>query len=46
MHHVIIGAGPAGVTAAETIRKQDPSADITLVGADRSYFPITRSPIT
>ena len=25
MHHVIIGAGPAGVTAAETIRKRDPA---------------------
>lgn len=34
MHHVIIGAGPAGVTAAETIRKQDPSAEITLVGGE------------
>lgn len=34
MHHVIIGAGPAGVTAAETIRKRDPSADITLVGGE------------
>lgn len=31
-HHVILGAGPAGVIAAETIRKQDPLAVITLVG--------------
>ncbi len=31
MNHVIIGAGPAGVTAAEEIRRQDPSADITLI---------------
>lgn len=31
MNYVIIGAGPAGVTAAEEIRRQDPSADITLI---------------
>jgi len=31
MNHVIIGAGPAGATAAEEIRRQDPSADITLI---------------
>jgi NADPH-dependent 2,4-dienoyl-CoA reductase/sulfur reductase-like enzyme len=30
-HHVILGAGPAGVTAAETIRSRDPLAQITLV---------------
>ncbi len=33
-HHVILGAGPAGVTAAEAIRKQDPTAEITLVGGE------------
>ena len=32
MQHVIIGAGPAGVVAAETIRKADPSAKVTLIG--------------
>ena len=31
MRHVILGAGPAGVVAAETLRKADPSASITLV---------------
>ena len=31
MNHVIIGAGPAGVTAAEEIRRQDSSAVITLI---------------
>jgi NAD(P)H-nitrite reductase large subunit len=31
MKHVIIGAGPAGVTAAETLRKADPAAEITLL---------------
>ncbi|MDD2881902.1 MAG: FAD-dependent oxidoreductase [Rhodoferax sp.] len=31
-HHVILGAGPAGVIAAETIRKQAPLDSITLIG--------------
>jgi len=31
-HHVILGAGPAGVIAAETIRKQAPRDEITLIG--------------
>lgn len=34
MHHLIIGAGPAGVTAAEHIRKLDPAARITLLAAE------------
>jgi NADPH-dependent 2,4-dienoyl-CoA reductase/sulfur reductase-like enzyme len=34
MHHVIIGAGPAGVTAAEAIRKQDALAQITLISGE------------
>ncbi len=34
MQHVIIGAGPAGVIAAETLREQDPEASITLIGAE------------
>jgi len=32
MHYVIIGAGPAGVVAAETLRSRDPEGDITLIG--------------
>lgn len=32
MRYVVIGAGPAGVTAAETIRKQDPSGEVILIG--------------
>lgn len=32
MKHVILGAGPAGVTAAETIRRLAPQDHITLVG--------------
>jgi len=31
MHYVIIGAGPAGVIAAETLRKVDPEGKVTLV---------------
>ena len=32
MHHVIIGTGPAGVVAAEHIRKLDASCQITMLG--------------
>ena len=32
MQHIIIGAGPAGVIAAETLRKEDPDAEITIIG--------------
>jgi NAD(P)H-nitrite reductase large subunit len=31
MRHIIIGSGPAGVVAAETLRKADPVAEITLL---------------
>lgn len=34
MHHVIIGAGPAGIIAAETIRKVDPSSSATIIGEE------------
>lgn len=34
MHHVIVGSGPAGVTAAETIRSLDRNAEITLLGGE------------
>ncbi len=32
MKHVILGNGPAGVVAAETLRQADPAGDILLVG--------------
>ena len=32
MQHVIVGAGPAGVIAAETLRKNDPSAAVKIIG--------------
>ena len=34
MKFVIIGAGPAGVRAAETLRENDADADITLLGGE------------
>ena len=44
MHHVIIGAGPAGVIAAETLHRRDPDADITLIG-DEPEPPYSRMAI-
>ena len=43
-HHVILGAGPAGVIAAETIRKLSPNDTITLVG-DEPEPPYSRMAI-
>ncbi len=34
MHHLIIGAGPAGVRAAEALRRLDPGARVTLVDGE------------
>jgi NAD(P)H-nitrite reductase large subunit len=44
MHHVILGAGPAGVIAAETLRKHAPHDTITLVG-DEPDVPYSRMAI-
>ena len=44
MHHVILGAGPAGVIAAETIRKHAPRDSITVVG-DEKEPPYSRMAI-
>ena len=41
MKHIIIGNGPAGVVAAETLRKNDPGASITLIG-DEPEPPYSR----
>lgn len=41
MKHVIIGAGPAGVIAAETLRKLDSEAKITVIG-DEPESPYSR----
>jgi len=34
MKHLILGNGPTGVVAAETLRKADPDAEIVMVGAE------------
>jgi NADPH-dependent 2,4-dienoyl-CoA reductase/sulfur reductase-like enzyme len=34
MKHLILGNGPAGVVAAETLRRLDPQAEITMVGCE------------
>ncbi|MFM2187010.1 MAG: hypothetical protein RIR43_1582, partial [Pseudomonadota bacterium] len=44
MKHVILGAGPAGVIAAETIRKHAPNDTITLIG-DEPEAPYSRMAI-
>ena len=44
MRHIIIGAGPCGVVAAETLRKANPEADITLIG-DEPEPPYSRMAI-
>lgn len=41
MKHVIVGAGPAGVIAAETLRKVQPDADIRIIG-DEPEPPYSR----
>lgn len=41
MHHVIVGAGPAGVIAAETLRKLQPQAQISIIG-DEPEPPYSR----
>ena len=44
LHHVILGAGPAGVIAAETLRQHAPLDRITLVG-DEPEPPYSRMAI-
>jgi NAD(P)H-nitrite reductase large subunit len=44
MQHVVIGAGPAGVVAAETLRKTQPEAVVTLIG-DEPEAPYSRMAI-
>ena len=41
MRHVIVGAGPAGVVAAETLRRADPSSEIVILG-DEPEPPYSR----
>ena len=44
MDYVIIGAGPAGVVAAETLRRHDPAGRVTLLG-DEPEPPYSRMAI-
>ena len=44
MNHLILGNGPTGVIAAETLRKADPKATIVMVG-DESEPPYSRMAI-
>jgi NAD(P)H-nitrite reductase large subunit len=44
MKHLIIGNGPAGVVAAEALRRADPAADVVLVG-DEDEPPYSRMAI-
>ena len=44
MRHVILGAGPAGVIAAETIRKHAPADEVVIVG-DEPEAPDSRMAI-
>ncbi len=44
MKHVVLGAGPAGVIAAETIRKHAPNDGIVIVG-DEAEAPYSRMAI-
>ncbi len=44
MKHLVLGAGPAGVIAAETIRKQAPNDEIVLLG-DEPEAPYSRMAI-
>jgi NAD(P)H-nitrite reductase large subunit len=44
MRHVIIGNGPAGIIAAETIRKNAPGDEIILIG-DEAEVPYSRMAI-
>ena len=44
MRHIILGAGPAGVIAAETIRKHAPRDEVYLVG-DEPEAPYSRMAI-
>jgi len=45
MRHVIIGAGIAGVSAAQSIKKIDAHAEVILIGEER-YFPYNRYLLT
>lgn len=45
MNYVVLGAGPAGVTAAETLRSLDKSASITVISGEEEPQPYSRMAI-
>ncbi len=45
MNYVVLGAGPAGVTAAETLRSADPKGTITMIGGENEPQPYSRMAI-
>ncbi len=45
MNYVVLGAGPAGVTAAETLRSIDKTANITIIGGEEEPQPYSRMAI-
>jgi NAD(P)H-nitrite reductase large subunit len=42
MRYIVVGSGPAGISAAEEIRKTDPAGSITMITADPhpAYSPV------
>ncbi len=44
MDYLIVGAGPAGVIAAETLRRTDPAGTVVLLG-DEPEAPYSRMAI-
>ncbi len=44
MDYVVVGAGPAGVIAAESLRQADPSGSVTVIG-DEPEAPYSRMAI-
>ena len=45
MNYVVLGAGPAGVTAAETLRSVDKNASITIINGEDEPQPYSRMAI-
>ena len=45
MNYVVLGAGPAGVTAAETLRSLDKASSITIINGEDEPQPYSRMAI-
>ena len=44
MDYIVVGAGPAGVVAAESLRKYDPGGNVAIIG-DEPEPPYSRMAI-